>query len=486
MAEHIDVPKGLLFIDGEWSSAASEETLAVENPATGETIGHLAAGGADDVNRAVQAARRQVDDGEWSRISGIERAQLLWRWADLVEEHREELAQLEALDIGRPFFEPMHIEIPSAVETIRHFAGWADKIVGTTFAMPDFLGRPRTSYTIRQPLGVVGAITPWNAPTMITTWKLAPALAAGNTVVLKSAEDASLSTLRLIDLLDRAGFPAGVVNLVTGTGELAGDALVRHPSVDKISFTGSPEVGRHIAAIGSSAFKRVTLELGGKSPQIVRGDADLDQVIPTAAIAIFANQGQTCAAGSRIIVHESLFDEFSARLVEFARDVTVGDPFAETTQMGTLINSRQLARVEGYVERGLSGGATLLTGGQRIGQVGYFFEPTLFAATNDHVIAREEIFGPVGTLIKVADDEEALRLANDTAYGLTAVLWTKDNSAVNHYVRHLKTGSVWVNAWGVPHPAMPWLGVKTSGVGEELGLSGLLAETVEKSVNIIG
>ncbi|MDQ4111755.1 MAG: aldehyde dehydrogenase family protein [Actinomycetota bacterium] len=486
MTDPITVPAGLLHIDGKWTPSVDGNEVPVVNPATGEQIGSLAAGTSADVDLAVAAARRQFDGGQWSTLSGLDRARLLWRLADLVEEHKEDLAKLEALDIGRPFFEPMHIELPSAVDTFRHFAGWADKVVGTTFNLADLMGRARTSYTIRQPIGVVGAITPWNAPTMIASWKLAPALAAGNTIVLKSAEDASLSTMLLVDLIDRAGFPPGVVNLVTGTGATAGDALVRHPGVDKISFTGSPEVGSQIASLAASSFKRVSLELGGKSPQIIRPDVDLDDVITTASIAIFANQGQTCAAGSRLLVHEHVFDEFVERLVAFAEGVKVGDPFAEDTQMGTLINASQLARVTGLVEQGRSSDASLLTGGSRIGDRGYFFEPTLFVASNENILAREEIFGPVGTIIRVSDDDEAIRVANDTSYGLSAVVWTKDNDAVNRYAKALNAGTVWVNAWGVPHPAMPWLGMKTSGIGEELGAAGLMAETVERSINVIG
>ncbi|RVD35711.1 aldehyde dehydrogenase, partial [Mesorhizobium sp. M4A.F.Ca.ET.020.02.1.1] len=305
------------------------------------------------------------------------------------------------------------------------------------------------------------------------------------TVVIKPAEDASLSTIRLVELIEEAGFPAGVVNLVTGSGAVAGDALVRHPDVDKISFTGSPGVGRRIAAIASEALKKVTLELGGKSPQIVCRDADLDRVIAGASISMFANQGQTCASGSRVLVHEAIADEVTERLVAAAQSVIVGDPFAPDTQMGSLVSERQLERVDGYVGRGKAEGARLLTGGRRIDRPGYFYAPTLFAGDNELTIAREEIFGPVGTIIRFQDDEEALRLANATDYGLTSVVWTQDLATANRFARQLRAGSVWVNAWGPPHPALPWLGVKTSGLGSELGRSGILANTVEKTVSVI-
>lgn len=479
------LPRVELYIGGQWRPAADGGVQTVINPSSGQPLATLSMATVGDVAAAVASARAQFETGAWSRLSGADRGKLLWRLADLVEANRENLAYLEAIDIGRPYFEPFMFEIPLAADTFRHFAGWADKIGGSTFNLPDFDGRQRHSYTLRQPIGVVGAITPWNAPTMIASWKLGPALAAGNTVVIKPAEDASLSTIRLIELIEEAGFPPGVVNLVTGSGTTAGDALVRHPGVDKISFTGSPGVGRRIAAIASEALKKVTLELGGKSPQIVCRDADLDRVIPGASISLFANQGQTCASGSRVLVHESIADEVIERMVTAAENIVVGDPFAPETQMGSLVSERQLERVNGYVQKGKAEGARLLTGGSRIDRPGYFYAPTLFAGGNDLTIAREEIFGPVGTIIRFHDDDEALLLANATDYGLTSVVWTRDLATVNRFARHLRTGSVWVNAWGPPHPALPWLGVKTSGLGEELGRSGILANTVEKTVSVI-
>lgn len=474
-----------LFIGGQWRPASDEGTFPVLSPATGEVLGHAAAATEADVDRAVQAARSQFDGGEWAGLSGAERGRLLWRLADLVEEDIDNLARLEAVDVGRPFGEARFAEIPLVVDTLRHFAGWADKITGSTFSLPPFAGADRFSYTLRQPLGVVGAITPWNAPTMILAWKIAPALAAGNTIVVKPAEDASLTTLRIAELAAQAGFPAGVINVVTGRGATAGSALVRHPGVDKVTFTGSTAVGGQIAAAAGPALKKLTLELGGKSPQIVWPDADLDRVVPVAALSLFANQGQTCASGSRVYVHRDVIDDFTARLKTHAESIVVGDPLAEDTQMGSLINDRQLERVLGYIASAREEGARLLTGGERIGDTGYFLQPTVFIGTDDLTIAQEEIFGPVGTVIAFDDDDEVLASANGTDYGLTAVLWTNDASRINRFTRDIRAGVVWVNAWGPPHPALPWLGVKSSGIGEELGLAGLHANTQLKTVNIL-
>ena len=485
MTTQLQLPPAQLYIGGGWRASAGGTGFDVENPATGATITTLSSGTAEDVDAAVAAAKAAFESGPWAEMSGAERGRLLWRLADLVERDREVLAALEAADVGRPYFEPFTFEIPLVADTFRYFAGWADKITGTTFSLPPFAGQERFSYTLRQPIGVIGAITPWNAPTMILAWKLAPALAVGNTVVVKPAELASLTTLHLAALIDEAGFPPGVVNVVTGSGRIAGEALVRHPDVDKISFTGSTGVGRHIAAVAGEQLKKVTLELGGKSPQILLQDADLQAALPVIATAIFANQGQTCASGSRILVHRSRAGALAQGLADIARQAVVGDPFDEGTTMGSLISGAQLERVLGYVERGVAEGAHLVTGGQRIGTTGYFVEPTVFIGGNDLTIAREEIFGPVGTIIPFDDDDEALRLANDTEYGLTAVLWTNDASAITRFSRRLKTGSVWVNAWGPPHPALPWSGRQSSGLGEELGTAGLMANTTEKTVNLI-
>jgi betaine-aldehyde dehydrogenase len=479
------LPERGLFIDGAWREARGGATFEVINPATEEIVTTVASASAADVAAAVQAARRQFDGGEWSRISGSDRGRLLTRIADLIEANVDELAALEAIDVGKPVGDPTAIDIPLAADTFRHFAGWADKVHGSTVPVPDYFDRPRFSYTLREPVGVVGAITPWNAPTMIAAWKIAPALAVGCTVVIKPPEDASLSTLRLAELIAQAGIPAGVLNVVPGTGASAGAELVRHPGVDKVSFTGSPEVGAEIAREAGAAFKRVTLELGGKSPQIILPDADLDALMPIAAASLFANQGEICAAGTRVLVHESVRDDVVAGLAEQARAVKVGDPFAEGTTMGALINRRQMERVLGYIDTGRGEGAELIAGGGRLDRPGYFVEPTVFVGRNDHTIAREEIFGPVGTVIPFADVDDAVRMANDSRYGLVAVVWTKNLSLAHRAARALRVGTVWINGWGAPDARLPWGGTKTSGIGRELGVAGIHGSTEEKVVNVI-
>jgi betaine-aldehyde dehydrogenase len=473
-----------MFIDGAWQEASQSGTFTVINPATEAAIAELPLAGPAEVDAAVAAAHGQFAGGDWSRLSGAERGRLLWRIADLIEDDADTLAVLEALDVGKPVGDPAAIDIPLSAETFRHFAGWADKLHGSTVPVPDFFGRPRFSYTVREPVGVVAAITPWNAPTMIASWKIAPALAAGCTVVVKPSEDAPLSTLRLAELCAEAGLPAGVLNVVTGAGE-TGAALVRHPGVAKISFTGSPEVGAEIARHAGEAFRKVTLELGGKSPQIILPDADLDAVLPVAAASLFANQGEICAAATRVLVHESMRDDVVAGLTEQARAVTVGDPFAAGTTMGALINRGQLDRVLSYIQAGRDEGATLVAGGNRIEQPGYFVEPTVFVGDNGMRIAREEIFGPVGTVIPFGGVEQAVELANDNRYGLAAVVWTRDLSLAHETARALRVGAVWINGWGPPDPRLPWGGTKTSGIGRELGLAGLHANTEEKVVSVI-
>lgn len=481
----VDLPAKQLYIGGSWSDAADAATFTLLDPATEQEIGQVAAAGAADVDRAVRAAREQFDGGPWSRMTGRERARVLLRVADLIEQDIDRLAELEALDVGKPVGDPKKVDLPFAVDTFRHFAGAADRVFGTVVPGPDPTGQPRLSYTLREPVGVVAAITPWNAPTMIAAWKIAPALAAGCTVVIKPPEDAPLTTLRLAELFAQAGVPDGVFNVVPGLGRVAGAAIVRHPGVDKVSFTGSPEVGREIAGAAGAAFKRVTLELGGKSPQIVFPDADVQQLLPVAAASIFANQGETCAAGTRIIVHEKLLDEVTEGLVKAARSVQVGDPFDPATTMGALINARQLERVLGYIEIGRTEGAELVAGGGRAREPGYFVEPTVFVGSNDLQIAQQEIFGPVATVIPYSDPEEALRLANATPYGLAAVVWTRDVSVAHRAAAALRVGTVWVNGWGAPDARMPWGGAKTSGVGRELGWAGLSEVTEEKTVHVL-
>jgi acyl-CoA reductase-like NAD-dependent aldehyde dehydrogenase len=483
----VQVPKVpvQLYIDGTWRDAADGATFEVVAPATEDHLATVAAGGEPDIDAAVAAARRQVDGGEWAKMHGRDRGLLLYRLADAIEREIDALATLEALDIGRPAFEPKMVDLPHVVDVFRHFAGWADKIEGRWVNPAPFFGMTRQAYTIREPVGVVGAISAWNAPALIASWKLGPALAAGNAVVLKPAEDASLSTLYITKLIEEVGFPPGVVNVVPGFGETAGAALVKHKGVDKLSFTGSPEVGREIGVQAARDFKKVTLELGGKSPQIVLGDANLEAVVPGLAMGFLGNQGEICAAGTRILVHRDLYDDVVQGLGEAAKAVRLGDPFDESTQMGALINSKQRDRVTGYIAKGTEEGATLVAGGGTPDRKGYFVEPTVFAGGgNDLTIAQDEIFGPVGLVLPFEDPAEAIATANDTRYGLAAYIWTKDLSEAHRMAAEVKAGGVWINGSAPPDARLPWGGVKTSGVGRELGWAGIEAHTSEKTVTI--
>lgn len=483
----VEVPRvpTQLFIDGAWRDAADGATFPVVAPASEQPLATVAAAGPADVDAAVAAARAQADGGAWSQLSGADRGLLLHRLADLIERDLELLATLEALDVGRPAFEPRMVDLPNAIDVFRHFAGWADKVEGRWIApLPQF-GAQRQAYTIREPLGVVGAITAWNAPTLIAAWKLAPALAAGNAVVLKPAEDASLSTLHLAQLIAEVGFPAGTVNVIPGLGEIAGASLVRHRGIDKLSFTGSPEVGRDIAIEAARHLRPVTLELGGKSPQLVLGDADLESALPGLAIGFLANQGEICAAGTRILVAREHYDAVVQGLADAARAVRLGDPFDPETTMGALINAAQRDRVSGYIERGRADGAELVAGGGRPDRPGYFVEPTVFAGGgNRTAIAQEEIFGPVGLVLPFDDLDDAIAQADDTRYGLAAYVWTRDLSAAHRVAARLRAGSVWINGSGAPDARLPWGGTKASGIGRELGFAGIEANTEEKTVTI--
>jgi betaine-aldehyde dehydrogenase len=472
-----------LFIDGRWRPGTA--TFDVLNPADGSVLTKVAAGTEADIDEAVTAARRAFD-GEWGQTTGSARGAALLRLADLIERDADELAQLEALDIGKPVGQPAMLDVPNAVATFRYFAGWADKISGSAIPTDGYFGRPTHSYTVREPLGVIGAIIPWNTPLMIAAWKLAPALAAGNTLVVKPAEEAPLSLLHLAGLVAEAGLPAGVVNVVAGLGPEAGAALVRHPDVDKISFTGSPEVGREIGKVAASSFKRVTLELGGKSPHIVMADADVDAAVQGIAMGLFFNQGEVCAAGTRVLVHRSLYERVVEALGAAARSQVLGDPLHPGTTMGSLISSKHRDRVLGYIAKGRAEGARLVAGGDRGPGTGFFVQPTIFADVDPAAtIAREEIFGPVGAVMAFDDAEEAIALANNTAYGLAATIWTSDVTAAHTLAKRVKAGAVWINGWAAINPALPWGGVKTSGIGRELGWSGILANTEEKVVTVI-
>lgn len=474
------------YVAGRWHSGHGLRTFDVTDPVTERSLATIAEAGAETVDAAVSAARDALADGGWGRTDGAARGMLLGRLADLLDARREDFAVLESLEVGKPGFEPRMIDLPQAVRTFRHFAGWADKITGRTIPTPGYLGRPTLSYTVREPAGVVAAITPWNSPTMIAAWKLAPALAAGCAVVLKPSEDAPLTSLLLAELCHEAGFPPGAVSVLPGRGETTGRRLAEHPGVDKISFTGSPRAGQAVAIASTKGFRRTTLELGGKSPQIVFADADLDAAADGIAAGIFANQGEVCAAGSRILVDRAIRDEIISRLLARAGQVVLGDPFDNGTTMGPLINEAQLARVTRYVQLGVAEGARLLTGGERPRRTGYFVQPALFTgASNSMTIAREEIFGPVGTIIAFGDEDEAVAIANDSDYALAATLWTSDVSRAHTVARRIRAGAVAVNGWSPLDPALPWGGTRLSGHGRELGWPGIEANTEEKTVTII-
>ena len=474
-----------LYIAGNWQNASDGGTFTDINPATEKPLADVAAGTAGDVDAAVRAARAQLR-GEWGATPGTLRGKLLNRIADLIDRDAALLARLEALDVGTPVSQSSMLPIPNASATFRHFAGWADKINGTTIPTDGYFGACTHSYTVREPVGVIGAIIPWNGPLLIAGWKLAPALAAGNTLVVKPAEDAPLSILHLARLIEEAGVPAGVVNVLPGLGDVTGAAIVAHPDVDKISFTGSPEVGRTIGQRAAATFKRTTLELGGKSPHVIMADADIQAAVTGVAMGLFSNQGEICAAGTRVLVHRSVYSEVVERLSAAAAAQVLGDPVDPHTTMGALINARQRDTVLGYIQAGRDAGARLVAGGGRPEGAGFFVEPTIFADVDTNSkIAQEEIFGPVGAVIPFDTFEQAVALANGTAYGLSASIWTHDVSLAHRLAAQIRAGSVWVNGWGVFDPALPWGGMKTSGVGRELGWAGIEANTEEKVVTIV-
>lgn len=471
-----------LLINNEWVDSISGQKFATVNPATEEEICEVAVGSAADLELAVTAARKAFTEGEWARLSGRDRAILLNKLANLIEEHQAELAQLETLDNGKPLRESSSIDLPLTIQCYRYFAGWADKIQGKTIPVAeDYL-----CYTRHEPIGVVGQIIPWNFPLLMQAWKLAPALATGNTVVLKPASNTPLTALRIGELIIEAGFPPGVVNILPGFGNTLGIAIARHQGIDKIAFTGSTDVGHLImTAAAQSNLKRVTLELGGKSPNIVFADADLDAAIEGAHLGLFLNQGQCCTAGSRIFVEEKCYPEFVARSIERAKKRIVGDPLDPKTEQGPQISQIQFDRVMHYIEAGMRQGANLQTGGSRVGDRGFFIEPTVFTDVQDQMtIAQEEIFGPVMSIIKFHDIDEVISRANNTKYGLAAAVWTKDIAKAHQVAHNLRAGTVWINCYDVIDSAAPFGGFKQSGIGRELGEYGLLEYTEVKTVTV--
>ena len=471
-----------VFVGGQWRPPASGETYATINPATEEVSAQVAKGDERDIDLAVQAARRAFDQGPWPRMAAAERARVLWKLADLITANVDEMARLESVNTGKTLFDSGKVELPFAAEVFRYYAGWTTKIHGETLNLRD----GAFTFTLRQPLGVVGAIVPWNFPFLLASWKIAPALAAGNTLVLKPASLTPLTALRFAELTQEAGLPEGVFNLVPGPGGKAGMALVRHPGVDKIAFTGSTEVGKGIMREAAGSLKRVSLELGGKSPNVVFADADMEAALRGAMTGIFYNKGEVCAAGSRLLVEQRVHDEFVGKLVERVKGLKVGDPMDKGTRMGPVVSAQQLETVMGYVEAGRREGATLAAGGERVrvgdGR-GYFVQPTVFTGVSNAMrIAREEIFGPVLSVIPFKDADDAVAQGNETFYGLAAAVWTRDVGKALRVARALRAGTVWVNAYNLFDAALPFGGFKESGFGRELGQAGLDLYTEVKSV----
>ncbi|MDD1507490.1 aldehyde dehydrogenase family protein [Pseudomonas sp. CNPSo 3701] len=474
------------FIAGAAADSSDGRRFDLIDPVTEKIYGSSARGTTEDVNRAVEAARSQLEGGAWSQLTGSERARLLNKLADLVERDSEQLADMDANAIGRSPMEPRRMDLPNAIVNLRAAAGWANQLEGRTIPSGGYFGTKTLSYTVREPIGVVGAIVPWNSPLMITVWKLAALLAAGCTVVVKPSEETPQSALHLAALAKEAGFPDGVINIVTGFGAEVGRALCEHPVIAKISFTGSPEAGREIQRTAGVLFKRVALELGGKSPQIVFDDASFEDALFGCSLGLFANQGQVCAAGSRILVQRGVAERFAAALAQAASSVKVGDPRQPDTQMGPVAKKAQFDRVNRYIQLGIDQGATLLAGGVSNPDQGFFVRPTIFAnASNDMAIARDEIFGPVGTVITFDTEEEAIALANDSSYGLAATVWTTNLARAHRVAAALKTGAVGVNCWSPLDANLPWGGVKTSGIGREGGFGGAVAYTEEKVVTVL-
>ena len=467
-----------MFINGEFVNSVNEETFDTYNPSDGEVLAKVYKAEAEDVNLAVMAAKKAFEDGPWSRMSAVERGKLIYKLSQLIEENKQELAEIDSLDNGKPIGELLENDIPNAIGQFQYYAGWTTKIMGQTIPVSGSY----FNYTRHEPVGVAGQIIPWNFPLMMAAWKIAPALATGCTVVLKPAEQTPLSALYLAKLAAEAGFPKGVINIIPGFGETAGDALVKHKDVNKIAFTGSTSVGRSIMKEAANTMKRVTLELGGKSPNIILPDADLSKAAPGVFSGIMANQGEVCSAGSRVYIQKKNFDNVMSNLVSYAKNVKQGHGLNPDTQMGPLVSKEQQDRVVDYIQQGNDAGANMLTGGGHT-EKGYFVEPTVFSDVDDQMsIAREEIFGPVVVAMPYDDLDEIIERANNSPYGLAAGLWTENLKNAHYVANRLKAGSVWVNCYNVTDPASPFGGYKESGFGREMGSYALNNYTEVKSV----
>jgi aldehyde dehydrogenase (NAD+) len=481
-ATRVRIEPGKLLIGGDWIDGSGESFDTI-NPATGEVLTQVATATVADVDQAVGAARRTFDDhaGPWRKMSASERGRLLWKLADLIEQNIDEISELETLDNGKPIFESRYVDLPMVVDVFRYYAGWATKIHGETVNTFDHA----FTYTMREPVGVVGAIVAWNFPLLLTSWKLAPALSTGCTVILKPAEQTPLTALRLGQLAVEAGFPPGVINVITG-GPETGKALVQHPDVDKVAFTGSTVVGKEIMRSSADTLKRVTLELGGKSPNIVFADADIDNAVKGAVNGIFYGKGEVCCAGSRLFVESKIHDEFVDKLVARAKKLQPGDPLDPKTRLGAIVSEQQMKTVLSYIESGKSEGASLLAGGKqaKLGEGnGYFLEPTVFGGVNnDMKIAQEEIFGPVLATLTFDDPEQVADQANKNPYGLAAAIWTRDVKKAHTLSKRLRAGTVWINTYGLMDAALPFGGYKQSGFGRELGAQAMEHYTETKSV----
>ena len=473
---------GEIFVAGKWQAPLSGETYQPINPANEEPLAAVGKGDERDIDAAVSAARKAFDEGPWPKMSPHERGRIVWKLGDLIQQNLDEMAKLESLCTGKTMFDSGKVEIPFAAEVFRYYAGWASKIHGETLQLRD----TAFTFTLRHPVGVIGAIVPWNFPFLLSSWKLAPALAAGNTVVIKPASQTPLTALKFAELCQEAGVPDGVLNVVTGPGGKVGMAMVRDPRVDKIAFTGSTEVGKQIMREAAGTLKRLSLELGGKSPNIVFADADMEAAVRGAMTGIFYNKGEVCAAGSRLFLEQSIHDEFMAKLTDRVKTFKVGDPMDKATRMGPVVSKAQMETVLGYIETGKREGAQLVAGGQRasVGNgKGYYVEQTIFdGVSNTMTIAREEIFGPVLSVIPFKSVEEGIAQGNATSYGLAAAVWTRDVGKALRAAKAIRAGTVWVNAYNLFDAALPFGGFKESGFGREMGSVGLDGYTEVKTV----